>query len=92
MRYFSYITHTYSINNNLERAILQLLKGYNRKIITSVELPEFKKMIIGCIDQLNQAHPRCKPFKVSWGNSEKVDTHLSGIYGICHFYLYEEQI
>jgi len=88
--YFSYRGHTGVLKNKLEKAIIELLKENERKVIAEKDLPAFKMSIIDGIAALNAKFSKCKPRNVDWWdfrNTDKGDSSLSGI-AFTHFMIY----
>lgn len=70
--------------NNLEKAIHNFIKKYDRKIILASHIEVAKKAIIMQVDILSDAFPRCTPVKVNFwtpardANDKFKDWVLSG--------------
>ena len=87
MYYLAYISHDYQCKNNLEKEILKYLQGIERMFFPEKQLSFTKDHILNRIRELNEAHPRCKPIKASFRDSDKKQDAILQISGICHFTL-----
>jgi putative cell wall-binding protein len=91
MHYFSYISHSYSLKNKLEKSILALLKEHQRMVIKEEDVENFKKTILQKIEILNQQHLNCTPKKdVQFTTHDYNDFTLSGIHFV-PFHLYKSK-
>jgi hypothetical protein len=92
MHHFSYITHSYSLQNNLHKDVYNYLKTVNRKVIPAPELENFRKSILDNIAAIEEKHPRCKMLNVHWSEPHELDegdyTLYFGSGTICHFQIY----
>lgn len=91
MHHFSYISHTYVLQNNLQKDAFNLLESNNRKVIPSTEVDSFKAKIIADIKALEQKNNRCKPLNAEWSIWDREDKDFTLYFGtgtICHFSLY----
>jgi hypothetical protein len=93
--YASYISNSYSLKNNLEKQVYELLKQNNRIAILPEKLESFRNNLLTKIEGLNQQNKRCKPIIASWNSYKKSfgenkdDYGLTLTAGICNFYIYE---
>ena len=78
MHFFSYISHTLTLKNKLEKATSEFLQTKNRLVIDETEIKKFKAGILNGIADLNAEHFRCHPIKASWYKMSG-DDHLSGV-------------
>jgi hypothetical protein len=96
--YASYISNSYSLKNNLEKQVYNLLEKHNRIAILPEKLADFRKDLLTKIEVLNQENKRCKPIKAYWNstkrdyNENRDDFGLGLSSGICNFYIYEMNI
>lgn len=92
MDYFSFISHQYSCTNALQKELLEYLLIRNRLFIPEAEFKAFQEEVLERIATINASHPRCTPIQASWWKGACMkDYHLSGLPGICNFYLYESR-
>jgi hypothetical protein len=89
-QYFSYIGQVYSLKNNLERAIYQALKKYDRQVIPKSQIKEFIKKIQLDVAEAHMENPRCKVIKVSFWQPGLGDKDYAMNPGgqICTFHIY----
>jgi len=99
--YLSFIGHTYVLNNSLEKAFYEMLKGENRKLIQSHEIKSFQNKILESTEVLNKNFPRCKPLKIDWIQSSSFSSNQAGKHpdyylsigaSICMFHLYASKV
>jgi hypothetical protein len=92
MKYFSYISNTYSLKNSLEKAVFGLLCQENRKIIDEENVQAFKDNISKRVKELNASFPRCKPITIDWYQPQLLkddkDIHLHMSAAICNYHLF----
>lgn len=92
MKYFSYISNSYSLKNSLEKAIYAVLCDINRQVIDETEVEAFQRNITEQVEHLNKAFHRCKPCRIEWWaprySKDDKDFHLQLGGGICNFHLY----
>ena len=77
--YIVYISQEYVPKNNLHKEINKYMISIDRTIVPENRIIDLKKEIDRKIQELNEAHPRCKPVKPSWGRGfmrSKDDYHL----------------
>lgn len=82
-----------TLNNNLERAIDEVLTQYNRVLVGDIELDAFKKEMLEALEECNKNNPRCKPYKFGWWDDHhpKGDFSLSGTDGRFSFTIYKSK-
>jgi hypothetical protein len=90
MQYFSFISNTYVTSNSLQKSILQFLYTKDRHVIDGKNIGRFQSMIINTINDFNKKHSNCNPIEVYWWEG-KPDFKLTGMPGICNFYLYASE-
>lgn len=89
MQYFSYISWTYTLKNKLEKDVLFLLEALDRKVLPDQSAAAaLRENIIGKIHDVNLTHPRCKPLRAQWTNTDDDYQLILGPGTICHYHLY----
>jgi hypothetical protein len=61
----------YGCKNKLEQQVQDFLLTHDRSIISHSQIEEFKKLIVDEIIAMNAKHPRCKPIRPEWWNSDR---------------------
>jgi hypothetical protein len=92
MYYFSFIDHSLSFKNNLNKQAFKFLQANNRKVTAEKDVELFKTAIKSGIEDLNKAHPRCTPINIEWwqpGFNNLRDSDWSLNLGFCTFVLYK---
>jgi hypothetical protein len=77
--YLTKIDNYFNHRNQLEKAILDLLRLYDRQLVKPSQVATFQAEIKTRIELLNEQYKRCKPFKCSWskpkGGASKNNDH-----------------
>lgn len=72
MKTKKYVTYLFSANatgNKLQKSILEYVRSQDRKIIQIRHLKNYRTNFLEKIQELNNTHHRCTPYKPSWYNS-----------------------
>lgn len=86
MPFAFYISHTLATKNKLEKAMLELLKKQDRKLLMSeIEATKFRDDLLAWTNALNAAHPKCKPIDPQWYDGERIFGHRD-------FYLHNTRV
>lgn len=69
--YLTKIDNYFNHRNQLEKAILDMLRLYDRLSVKTSQVPILKAEIETRVDLLNQQYKRCKPFTVTWNKDRR---------------------
>lgn len=88
--YFSYISSFYTCKNSLETEVTKCLSTeFNRIVLDSTGLENFKSNIISRINAINRQNARCKPITATWYKLNETGDLKLELPGILNFYIYK---
>lgn len=92
IHYFLHYSYSNAPANKLQREVLQYFKSLDNKLIHAADLEATKELILGKIDALNAANPRCKAIELDIYVNKSSETILISGFEKLNFYIYPAQL